>query len=135
MPAHIEKYKMVQGHANLLPICMIGLVGTSRTVNLDVLVDTGATLSIFPKAAAVDADITLPNSPNYNLQFGSAGITKSYKVTSYLNMFGRRIQAEIAFVDFLPYRFALLGRLGIFTKFRDVAFCEKVSDPRITFTW
>ena len=129
--AYNEKYRMLVGDNCLYPICDLHLIGRTRRVPIVALVDSGATLSIFAISAAQDAGVPLPKYPNYWIQFGS-GLAAGRKVEVYVDLLGRRLRADAVFVERLPFRFALLGRGGVFAKFKRIAFC---TDSYMTFDW
>ena len=127
-------YRIVAGEKYLLPICSLTLLGpgTSGRASLDVLVDTGATFSVFPNRAAEDVGLPLPRSPNFPLRFGSS-VLPGRRTTAYVELDGRRFRTDVVFVERLLFRFALLGRRGIFARFREVAFLERRPSPAVEF--
>ena len=50
-----------------------------------------------------------------------------------LEVAGKRLCADIIFVERLNCSFGLLGRLGVFAKYAEIAFCERVKHPFVSF--
>jgi hypothetical protein len=46
-------------------------------------------------------------------------------VLAYIELDRRRFRLDIVFVERLLFRFALLGRHGVFGRFKEVAFLER----------
>jgi hypothetical protein len=89
---------------------------------------------VFHTSVAQDAGLTLPNAPNFRIQYGG-GPTLGRLVSVYVELGGRRWKTEVVFVDRLAFRYALLGRRGVFAQFNEVAFLEKVNPRRVAFRW
>lgn len=96
--------------------------------------DSGALLPIFPRRAAEDAGVSLPDAPNFPIQYGG-GVEQGRRVRAYIEIRQRRLDVEIVFVERLELPYALLGRRGIFGYFNEVAFLEKVATPRVELRW
>ena len=133
MSSHAEEYRIVLGELYPLPICDVSLLGPKGRVEVRALVDSGATFSVFPESAAKDAGIQLPVWPNFPIQYGS-GVEKGRKIEVVLTMFEMRLRADVVFVERLPYRFALVGRICVFSKFKEVSFLEQAK-PQLRFCW
>ncbi len=127
-------YEIVLGRSALLPACDIHLLGPHGRALVKVVVDSGAEYPVFPASAAEDAGLPLPVAPNVFIQYG-AGRSPGRLLRAYIELRGRRWDTEIVFVERLDFRYGLLGRRGVFARFNEVAFLEKVSTPRIELRW
>jgi hypothetical protein len=119
-----------------LPICSVDLIGPApggRTT-IRALVDTGAAYSIFLRSEAERVGMSLPALPNQRLTFGS-GEGLGRRVRSTLELGGERFTAEVVYIDDVdwPLRYPLLGRVGVFPRYRHVAFRERLATPIIEF--
>lgn len=123
-------YQIVAGESNLLPLCEIRLLGPTGAVPILAMIDSGATHPIFPMKAAEDAGIVLPRNANFWIQYGGSR-TDARKVDAALMLRDFRWRAEVAFVERLDFRYALLGRIGVFAQFNEVVFLEKLKNPRV----
>jgi hypothetical protein len=125
------------GH--LLPICTLHLLGESvppnppRRALVEALVDTGALCSVFPRKAAEDAGIELPLGYNYHIKYGAGQLVPAWRRWVDIEVDGKRFKAPVAFVERLAFTFALLGRDGVFVRFREVSFMEHVSYKAMQF--
>ena len=118
----------------MLPLCEIALLGPNGRMPVRVLVDSGAVLSVFPRRAADDAGIRLPSSPNHQTLFGGSS-TPGWCHPVDVELQGHRWRMDIVFVEHIAYPYALLGRCGVFARFKEVAFIEKSPTPRVEFRW
>jgi hypothetical protein len=46
---------------------------------------------------------------------------------------GQRLRLDVIFVKEILLGYALLGRKGLFSQFKEVAFMEKINPPRVQF--
>jgi hypothetical protein len=95
-------------------------------------VDTGAFLSVFPNKAAEDVGIVLPRSTNFALRFGSS-VVHGRRSSVYVELDDHRFGLDVVFVERLLFRFALLGRRGVFGRFKEVSFLERRPSPIVEF--
>lgn len=127
-------YQILSGEPGLLPLCNLQLIGPNGSVLVKALVDSGADFTVFPTKAAEDAGINLAKAANQWLQYG--GSTESGRKTNVLMFLdGRHWRAEVVFVERNPFRYALLGRHGVFRQFNEIAFMEKSRTPRVEFRY
>ena len=117
----------------MLPLCEIALLGRER-VPVEVLIDSGAVLSVLPVKAAEDAKIVLPASPNFATQFGGS-ISPGWRQNVDVELHGHRWRLDAVFVEHLAFPYALLGRVGVFARFKEVTFVEKSHPPRVELRW
>ena len=101
---------------------------------MNVLVDTGASLSVFPLQAAEHAELDRPRFSNLWIQYGSERVP-AYRVKCFVVLFGRRLEIDVAFVERLDAPFGLLGRKTVFNRFTEVAFSEGRPDAHMRFEW
>jgi hypothetical protein len=125
-------YQILVGEAHLLPICNLQLIGPRGRISVQSLLDTGAVYSIFPAKAAEDAGLALSPFPNFTVQYGgSTALGRKMRVDVLLGE--HRWRPDVVFVEHLAFRYALLGRLGVFARFAEVAFLEQLKTPRVEF--
>jgi len=127
-------YRILAGRAHLRPICDVYLIGPHDTVLVRSLIDSGADLSVSPRKAAEDTGMRLSAHPNVWVQYGAAKVP-GRKAKAHVSLGGRRWAAHVVFVERLRFPFALLGRIGVFARFNEVAFLEKIRAPRVEFRW
>lgn len=127
-------YQLMFGKGYLLPLCDVHLLGSRGRVLVRTLVDSGATYSIFPRKAAEDAGINVPEAANQEIQYGSEKVMGK-KMKVYVQLGDKRWNAEVIFVERLAFSYGLLGRKGIFNQFNEVTFLEKSKVPRVEFRW
>ncbi len=96
------------------------------------MVDSGAVYSVFPRKAAEVAGIMLDAGGQTLVQYGRSQDVGT-RLRSYIELGGSRYRVDVVFVERLAFRFALLGREGVFPQFREVAFLEKIATPRVEF--
>ena len=120
------------GHYESLPLCEVSLIGPARTVPVIAAVDSGATHPFFPASSAADAGIDLSKARSFHVTFGGSDAFGKATVC-YLTIGGRRLRAEVVFVDDIQLGYALLGRSGIFSQFNEVSFLERSADKRVEF--
>ena len=125
-------YQILTGVPRPLPLCELTLLGPRGGAFLRALVDTGALFSIFPMKAAEDAGIMLRGGEKTLVQYGGSQAV-GIKLRVYLRFGGSRYRAPAVFVERLDFRYALLGRAGLFSQFSEVAFLEKLKTPRVEF--
>ena len=126
------EYKLRGGRRQ--PICDLSLLGPISRVQIDALVDSGATYSIFLRSDAERAGISLPRLPNQPIDFGS-GTAVGRRVRSTILLGEQRFSADVVYLDDeqWPPRFSLLGRVGVFSRFKHVRFAERVHPPVVEF--
>ena len=116
-----------------LPLCKIYLLGKNNRVPVRVLIDSGATDTILPINAAMDAGIKIPKL-DFPIQYGG-GQTNGVRIRTYFEIGARRLHADIVFVEKLEFPYGLLGRKGVFDEFNEVAFSERPLYPFVEFRW
>lgn len=134
MSVVMEPYRVVPRYGATLPMTTLQLFGRRQRATVNVLIDSGALLSVFPIHAAESAEIDLPRHPNQRIEYGVGG-SWAYRVRSYVALFGRRIAIDIAFVERLEAPFGILGRKGVFSQFHEIAFLERRPDAHTRFAW
>lgn len=132
MRTYVVPYRIVFGQAHLLPLCEIDLIGRSGRVPILALVDTGAEISVFPRKAAEDAELSLPPAPNDRVRFGGS-LAPAWRLRAVLEMNEERWAADVFFVERIEFPYALLGRRGVFARFKEVSFVERTAEPRVEF--
>jgi hypothetical protein len=127
-------YEIVLGRPELLPLCTVDVLGPKGRARVRAVFDSGAEFPVFPRRAADDVGMPLPAAPNFPIQYGGS---REYgrRVRAYIEIRQRRLDTEIIFVDRLAFAYALLGRRGIFGRFNEVAFLERVAAPRVELRW
>jgi hypothetical protein len=125
-------YQIVAGRGRPAPICDVALLGPQGHAGVRALVDSGAVYSVFPRKAAEDAGIMLSAGVKTLIQYGGSRDVGT-RLRSYIELGGSRYRVDVVFVERLAFRFALLGRAGVFSQFREVAFLEKAATPRVEF--
>ena len=53
----------------------------------------------------------------------------------YIELEQQRLDTEIVFVERLDLPYGLLGRRGVFSRFNEVVFLERVRPPRLELRW
>lgn len=114
----------------LLPLCEVIILGRDRRVPIRAVVDSGASIPIFPESAAADAGLVLSRAQPWNITFGGS-TTRGKLLETHIEISGHRLRTEIAFVERMSLDYALLGRRTVFNQFKEVAFIEKVASPRV----
>lgn len=132
MKTYAVPYRTLVGERYMLPLCEIDLLGPTERIPLLALVDSGAWVSVFPKKAAEDAHLPLPAAPNDRVLFGGS-VSHAWCMEVNLELATWRWRAQVHFVERLAFRYALLGRNGVFARFNEVAFVEKAREPRVEF--
>lgn len=99
---------------------------------IDALVDTGAVYSVFHVSAADDVGIVLPTIPNQPIQYGSE-LSFGFRARATIELDGRRWSPFVVFVEKLAFRYSILGRLGVFARFREVSFLERHAPQLVEF--
>ena len=117
-----------------MPLCDVHLLGPKGRAQVTTVVDSGAIYSVFPVRAAEDAGLVLPKAMNFTIQYGGS-VGYGRRVRAYIELALRRWDTEIVFVEKLDLTYGLLGRRGVFGRFNEVAFLEKVATPRIELRW
>lgn len=125
-------YQIVVGWGRPVPLCDVTLLGPEGRARVRALVDSGAVYSVFPRKAAEDAGIMMAAGVKTLIQYGGSRDVGT-RVRRYIELGGNRYRVDVVFVERLPFRFALLGRGGVFSQFREVTFLEKIATPRVEF--
>ncbi len=140
---HIKyEYKIVKDWIDTHPVIRFYLHGYKKPVLLKGLVDTGAYYTIMHSIFADEAGINLPDNNNQNI-ITANGIISGKRVNVYLNFFDEfsrasiKIKSDVVFIDNLKIskEAVLLGRAGIFNKFKEVAFSENTINKNIKFKY
>lgn len=126
-------YRIAAGSPYMLPFCEVALLGRGR-IPVQALIDSGAVFSVFPLRAAEDAEIDLPASPNHTTNYGGSSALGWRQVVD-LELQGHRLRLSVVFVEHLALPYALLGRVGVFASYNEVAFLEKSHPPRVELRW
>lgn len=126
MPNLRRNYCIGPGESELLPICEVTLLGPSGRLELPAIVDSGAVRPIFPAKAAEAVGIDLSKAPPYWIQYG-ASRTRGWisPVRLSLGQDGPKLDTSVVFVETIEFPYALLGRVGFFDRFNEVAFLHK----------
>lgn len=127
-------YRFMLGQRDLLPLCDAYLIGPTTRTLVTAVIDSGAVYPVFPERAAEDAGITLRRVRNFPVQYGG-GLSAGTLARVYIELAGRRWETDVVFVEGLDLPYALLGRRGVFARFNEVAFLERVRTPRIELRW
>jgi hypothetical protein len=122
----LRKYRIVLGEPFPLPICDVFLLGRHGRVHVQAVVDSGAVRPIFPLKAAQDAGFDLSKAHRYPIQYG-ASRTPGWILPVRLELGddGLRLDTSVVFVERLEFPYGLLGRVGFFDRFNEVAFLHK----------
>lgn len=133
MPLAALPYKISGGR--LLPLCDVYLLGPLRRERITCMVDTGAFYPVFPERVAEDAGISLSKVPKtFPIQYGGSE-DRGRLVRVNIELEQQRLDAEVVFVERLAFPYGLLGRRGVFARFGEIAFLEKVRPPRVELRW
>ena len=133
MPLAALPYRISGGR--LLPLCDVYLLGRFRRERITCVVDTGAFYPVFPERVAEDAGISLSNVPKtFPIQYGGSD-DRGRLVRVNIELEQQRFDAEVLFVERLAFPYGLLGRRGVFGRFSEIVFLEKVSPPRVELRW
>jgi predicted aspartyl protease len=127
-------YRIIFGTRDLLPLCDVQVLGPRGRARVTSVLDTGAVYSVFPARVAEDVGLPLPKSPNFTIQYGGS-VTFGRRIRGHIELEQRRLDTEIVFVERLDLPYGLLGRRGIFSRFNEVVFLEKVRTPRVELRW
>jgi hypothetical protein len=130
-------YRDVIGEPFPVPYLDVQLLGRRR-VYLRALVDSGAVRPIFPTSAAEDAGIDLSKSVYHPIQYGgsiSPGWIGRARIDVNVGKEIRTLDLSIVFVERLDLPYVLLGRIGFFDQFNEVAFLQKVAPSQLRLTW
>lgn len=121
-----RNYRVVLGEPFPVPICDVFLLGPSGRVHIQAVVDSGAVRPIFPLKAAEDAGIDLSKAHLHPIQFGAAR-TRGWIAPVRLDFGedGPQLDTSVVFVERLELPYGLLGRVGFFDRFNEVAFLHK----------
>jgi hypothetical protein len=121
-----RNYRAVIGESFPVPLLDVFLLGSSGRVQISALVDSGAFRSVFPLTAAEDAGIDLSKAFRQKVRYGVSG-SDGWVVPVRLELGedGPKIDASALFVERLEFPYALLGRIGFFDRFNEVAFIHK----------
>jgi hypothetical protein len=120
-------YSIIFGEPTLRPMGRVYLLGRTKRVLVNVLIDSGADYCVFPEKAAQDAGIVLPDH-NRRVNFGDRWQEGKF-VRTWFQIGEKRIATDVLFMN-LRFPYGLLGRKGVFSQFREVAFMEK-TEPKI----
>jgi len=122
----VRDYRIVLGEPFPLPICDVFLLGPAGRIPVQAVVDSGAVRPIFPLKAAQDAGIDLSKAVSHPIQYGGSRTPGwIFPVRLELGEDGLRLDTSVVFVEKLEFRYGLLGRVGFFDKFNEVAFLHK----------
>jgi hypothetical protein len=117
-----------------LPFCEVWVLGRTRRVLVLTMVDSGAERPVFHKTTAEDAGIDLSRAAQFPIQYGGSR-TDGWiaPVRIQLGSDGPKFDTEVVFVERLAYPYGLLGLYGVFNKFNEVAFLQRVKPRRVEF--
>ena len=127
-------HRIVAGRTELLPLCDVDVLGSRGRQPVTCVVDTGAMYPVLLAQVAEDVGLSLPKSPNFTIQYGGS-VEFGRLIRVYIELERQRFDTEIVFVENLPFHYGLLGRRGVFSRFNEVVFVEKVATPRIELRW
>ena len=134
MPVATVPYRIVLGRPEPLPLCDVYVLGPRGRARVTCVIDTGALYSHFLAGVAEEVGILLPTSPNHPIQYGESR-SMGRRVRAYIELEQQRLDTDIVFVERLDVPYGLLGRRGVFSRFNEVVFLEKIRTPRVEFRW
>ena len=135
MPVATLPYRIVAGRTELLPLCDVYVLGPLGRELVTCVVDSGASYPIFPERVAEDAGLSLSKVPKtFRIQYGGSD-DFGRLVRAHVELEQQRFDTEIVFVERLAFPYGLLGRRGIFSRFNEVVFLERVRPPRVELRW
>jgi hypothetical protein len=137
MAVFTQPYREVLGESYPVPLIDLILLGPSGRIPVLAMLDSGANRPIFPLKAAQEAGIDLTKSPGYWVQYGGS-ITNGWIVRARLELvtvdakpdMNIVLDTSIVFVEEFGFPYALLGRIGFFDRFNEVAFAQRASPAR-----
>jgi hypothetical protein len=128
----VQQYRQVIGESFPVPLIDLILIGPTERIPLVAMVDSGAYRPIFPKKAAEMAGIELSNCYAGGVQYGGSVTSgKIARVKIELIPNGPILDTSILFVDEFQFPYFLLGRIGFFDRFNEVAFIQKPKPGRV----
>jgi hypothetical protein len=134
MAIFAQEYRIVLGYSDPQPICDVSIFGRDRRVLVEAIIDSGAARPIFHRSSAEDAGIDLSNALRFPIQYGGSKTDgRIARVRVRLGADGPQIDTSVVFVDHLELPYGLLGRIGIFDRFNEIAFLHKLRNPRVEF--
>ena len=128
-------YRIVAGRPEQLPLCDVYVLGPLGRLLVTCVVDTGTMYPVFPQKVAEDAGLSLSTVPKtFRIQYGRND-DFGRLVRTHIELEQQRFDTEIVFVERLAFPYGLLGRRGVFSRFSEVVFLEKVRPPRVELRW
>ena len=129
-----SQHRYVFRNGDFLPLCSLFLLGPGEPgrTPIEALVDSGASYSIFHKSAAEAVGIKLPLASNHPVQYGDTAVP-GWRRRVDLELRGERWSCEVIFVERLAFSHSLLGRRGVFPKFREISFAEQQFPSTVNF--
>jgi hypothetical protein len=132
MATFTQKYQEAFGEKFPLPLLNLLLTGPAGSVPTSAIVDSGAYRPIFPQKLAELVGIDLSNSWSEVVQYGGSRTTGKIGLARIeLIPDGPVLDTSILFVPQLELRYALLGRVGFFDRFKEVAFVQERLSSRL----
>jgi hypothetical protein len=129
-----ERHSYAVKDGYLVPTCSLSLLGPAAPgrTPIEALIDSGATVSVFHRSAADSVGIELPRAHNYRIGYGGSTVP-GWKQRVTLDMRGQRWTCDVVFVDRLAFPYSLLGRSGVFPRWKEVTFVEQQSPAFVEF--
>jgi hypothetical protein len=84
--------------------------------------------------AAENVGLDISKGAIQPIEYGGSAAS-GRRLPVYLEVRGRRLRSEMVFVHRLDFPFVMLGRMGVFPWFNEVAFLERIKAPRVEFRW
>jgi len=116
------KYKLYKGLS--LPIVAIGINYSQRWHSVEAYVDSGATYSLFTDQVAARIGLNYKSGKKILVQVGDGSFIPVFLHDLTIQLGTERFMAPLGFSERLGLGFNLLGRTGIFSRFK-VCFDEK----------
>ncbi len=119
----MKTYSYKQYRSKYFPIIDILAIYKKRFANLAVLVDSGASISIFSRETAKQLGVDIKKGELLTMG-GVGGFLKGYIHHLRLEIADKTISAPVVFSTEFTASFNLLGRMGVFDNFK-IVFDEK----------
>jgi hypothetical protein len=128
-------YRAAGRRPELVPLVDVYLLGPRGRERIQCVLDTGAIYSVLWERVAQDVGLSLPIWPNYTIQYGGS-VAVGRRIRVHIELARQRFATDVVFVERpLPLPYGLLGRQGVFNRFNEVVFIERVRPPRIELRW
>lgn len=105
------------------PVIEIGVSSKTKHLRIDILIDSGATLSVFRSEIAEELGIIIEQGEEIFLG-GVGGRIRGFRHLLKFDIANKELRVPVVFSDEYLVRFNLLGREGVFKNFK-ILFNEK----------